>query len=246
MGCSLSKWNCLSQVNALLRTRKVTCFALVTILTLGSACNSWPAFYRVENPGRRVESPPVSQSPQVNSEPVSQSTMPAPESENQQSDNLSQQAASSAWSLPTAADSSATVGPSIAQHPDEMQTITATQSNRRSDSKEPIDATQLVRSQVQIQPMAPKSERTTHLVIAGVRPERGKVKVAIYTDANTFPNPAGASKTFHITKYRTICCRRFSRHKLGRRAKSQSPGYPHGTVCILEQRHGETRPTFIR
>jgi uncharacterized protein (DUF2141 family) len=36
------------------------------------------------------------------------------------------------------------------------------------------------------------------LVIAGVRPERGSVKVAIYTTDNTFPNPSSASQRFEL------------------------------------------------
>lgn len=36
------------------------------------------------------------------------------------------------------------------------------------------------------------------LVIEGVRPGRGAVKMAIYTTANAFPNPAGASQTFEL------------------------------------------------
>ncbi len=36
------------------------------------------------------------------------------------------------------------------------------------------------------------------LVIHGVRPGRGAVKVAIYTTAGTFPNPESASQTFEL------------------------------------------------
>ena len=36
------------------------------------------------------------------------------------------------------------------------------------------------------------------LVIEGVRPGRGAVKLAVFTTANAFPDPAGASQTFEL------------------------------------------------
>ncbi len=38
----------------------------------------------------------------------------------------------------------------------------------------------------------------SQLVISGVRPGRGKVKIAIFTDTKTFPQPDGASQVFNL------------------------------------------------
>lgn len=40
--------------------------------------------------------------------------------------------------------------------------------------------------------------RVAQLIISGVRPGRGKIKIAIFTDAKTFPQPDGASQVFNL------------------------------------------------
>lgn len=44
----------------------------------------------------------------------------------------------------------------------------------------------------------PTANPGAKLVIEGVRPERGPVKVAVYTSPNAFPNPSSASQTFDL------------------------------------------------
>jgi uncharacterized protein (DUF2141 family) len=45
---------------------------------------------------------------------------------------------------------------------------------------------------------APKSQPVVRLVISGVRPGQGSVKVAIFTDANSFPQPTAARQAFDL------------------------------------------------
>ena len=65
-----------------------------------------------------------------------------------------------------------------------------------STSAEPTSARQNLSSE--LESSATSAKPAVRLVIAGVRPERGSVKVAIYTTENTFPSPSNASQRFEL------------------------------------------------
>ncbi|MDX1927955.1 MAG: DUF2141 domain-containing protein [Pirellulaceae bacterium] len=50
---------------------------------------------------------------------------------------------------------------------------------------------------------APQSQPAARLVISGVRPGRGNVKVAIFTDASSFPQPTSAIQTLELAAANT-------------------------------------------
>ena len=207
MGCSLNKWNCIFKVNALPRTRRVQCSAIIMTLMLGSACNSWPAIYSVKNPGRRVERLPSSEIPQTNTDPIRQSTETladaSRESANQLPDIELELSTMSTSSLPEGEATETFLADAVSANENKADDLLSSTKDTellvRTSSTVAANSVALASSQVEAQKAVAKSPPTTRLVIAGVRPSRGKLKVAIYTYAGSFPNPASASQTLELS-----------------------------------------------
>ena len=170
-----------------------TRFAMITTLMFGSACNSWPALYSVKNPGRRVEPVPSPEITQMNSKPLRQTTETSAEVSHELENPLS----TNVLELSRGDTSSLTE----VTEPALVETVSAKE-NKADDltmsTNVPVNSVALASSQVEVKKTVPKSAHAARLVISGVRPSRGNVKVAIYTVASSFPNPAGASQTFEL------------------------------------------------
>ncbi len=194
MGCNLKVWPCSQSHRLLSNLRRTTYVVLAGSLILSTACKSailpsWrlphflpalPDANEKKTQGKTVHQLPDEASVVPTSlPPANPSIVMAAELEqvpqSASADLVSSEIAET--SVTVSLGSAALEAPNAAPNAAPIETKPAAESMNRT---------------------AVASESAPKLVITGVRPERGVVKVAIYTTQNEFLSPGGATQTFEL------------------------------------------------